>query len=100
SLRRAAAAGRSAHFDLAGIDELPDASTLERVSALSLRGYMANQLLRDIDVMSMAHSLEVRVPFLDPVVADTAFSLPDGAKLGDLSKVRVSRMSTYRATGA
>jgi len=27
--------------------------------------YMQNQLLRDTDVMSMRHSLEVRVPFLD-----------------------------------
>jgi asparagine synthase (glutamine-hydrolysing) len=27
--------------------------------------YMQNQLLRDTDVMSMAHGLEVRVPFLD-----------------------------------
>jgi asparagine synthase (glutamine-hydrolysing) len=27
--------------------------------------YMQNQLLRDTDVMSMSHSLEVRVPFLD-----------------------------------
>ena len=26
---------------------------------------MQNQLLRDTDVMSMAHALEVRVPFLD-----------------------------------
>ena len=27
--------------------------------------YMQNQLLRDCDVMSMAHGLEIRVPFLD-----------------------------------
>ena len=27
--------------------------------------YMQNQLLRDADVMSMAHGLEIRVPFLD-----------------------------------
>jgi asparagine synthase (glutamine-hydrolysing) len=30
--------------------------------------YLSAQLLRDIDVMSMAHSLEVRVPFADPGV--------------------------------
>ena len=30
------------------------------------RGYLSSVLLRDIDAMSMAHSLEVRVPFLDP----------------------------------
>ena len=27
--------------------------------------YMQNQLLRDADVMSMAHGVEIRVPFLD-----------------------------------
>lgn len=30
------------------------------------RAYLSYVLLRDIDAMSMAHSLEVRVPFLDP----------------------------------
>jgi len=33
---------------------------------LEQRGYLSTVLLRDIDAMSMAHSLEVRVPFLDP----------------------------------
>jgi asparagine synthase (glutamine-hydrolysing) len=32
---------------------------------LEQRGYLSTVLLRDIDAMSMAHSLEVRVPFLD-----------------------------------
>jgi asparagine synthase (glutamine-hydrolysing) len=36
-----------------------------RVSALELAGYMRSTLLRDADAMSMAHSLELRVPFLD-----------------------------------
>lgn len=64
-------------------DELPDAPIMSRVSALCLRGYAQNQLLRDIDAVSMAHSLEVRVPLLDPVLTDFALSLPDEAKLGD-----------------
>jgi asparagine synthase (glutamine-hydrolysing) len=52
------------------------------VSGLVLRGYTTNQLLRDIDAVSMSHSLEVRVPYLDPVLADVALSLPDSAKMG------------------
>ena len=40
--------------------------------------------LRDIDAASMSHSLEVRVPYLDPVVADAALSLPDEAKLREI----------------
>jgi asparagine synthase (glutamine-hydrolysing) len=34
-------------------------------SAAEMRGYMADVLLRDSDVMSMRHSLELRVPFVD-----------------------------------
>jgi len=36
-----------------------------QVSALEMSWYMRHQLLRDTDWASMAHSLEVRVPFLD-----------------------------------
>lgn len=35
------------------------------VTRLEMRNYMAHRLLRDTDVMSMAHSLEVRVPLID-----------------------------------
>ncbi|MBS1712896.1 MAG: asparagine synthase (glutamine-hydrolyzing) [Armatimonadetes bacterium] len=36
-----------------------------RVSALELQVYMRNRLLRDSDWAGMAHSLEIRVPFVD-----------------------------------
>jgi len=36
-----------------------------RVSLLELSVYLRSVLLRDSDVMSMAHSIELRVPFLD-----------------------------------
>jgi asparagine synthase (glutamine-hydrolysing) len=39
-----------------------------RVAALEASLYMRNQLLRDIDWASMAHSLEVRVPLVDAVL--------------------------------
>ena len=51
------------------------------VSKLELNGYMANTLLRDTDSMSMAHSLEVRVPFVDVDVAAFALSVPGRMKL-------------------
>jgi asparagine synthase (glutamine-hydrolysing) len=47
---------------------------------LELRGYMHNQLLRDTDVMSMTHSLEVRVPFLDHPVVEFAARLPGSVR--------------------
>jgi asparagine synthase (glutamine-hydrolysing) len=47
-----------------------------QVSLLEMEMYMANMLLRDTDVMSMAHSLEVRVPFLDHRLVEYVWSLP------------------------
>ena len=38
---------------------------IEKVSYLESLTYMSNQLLRDSDVYSMQHSLELRVPFVD-----------------------------------
>ena len=40
-------------------------SDREAISALELQWYMRSQLLRDSDWASMAHSVEVRVPFVD-----------------------------------
>ncbi|MCZ2298213.1 MAG: asparagine synthase (glutamine-hydrolyzing), partial [Chitinophagales bacterium] len=45
--------------------ELNEISYQERVSYFERNFYMQNQLLKDTDFMSMWHSVEVRVPFLD-----------------------------------
>ena len=99
SFKNLARVGREPGLDLQGADELPFAPVLERVSALCLRSYTQNQLLRDIDAVSMAHSLEVRVPFLDPVVTDMALSLPWHAKLGNVNTLSNPTAATYRETG-
>ena len=52
------------------------------ISWLELRSYMLNTLLRDTDAMSMRHSLEVRVPFLDAPLVEYVLSLPETAKRG------------------
>ncbi len=51
-------------------------------SRAELTGYTHSQLLRDTDVMSMAHSLEVRVPFLDHTLVETVLKLPVTAHRG------------------
>jgi len=56
-------------------------SVLQQVSWRELTGYMRNTLLRDSDVMSMAHALELRVPFLDREVITAAFQADDALKL-------------------
>jgi asparagine synthase (glutamine-hydrolysing) len=44
---------------------LYDTADKNRASWMEFNVYMQNQLLRDADVMSMAHGVEIRVPFLD-----------------------------------
>jgi len=52
------------------------------ISWLELRSYLVNTLLRDTDAMSMHHSLEVRVPFLDYPLVEYVLSLPESEKRG------------------
>ncbi len=54
---------------------------VNRTSYLELRHYMANTLLRDSDFMSMAHGLELRVPFIDHKLAEFLFRIPGASKL-------------------
>jgi asparagine synthase (glutamine-hydrolysing) len=89
----------AASNDLLHLDEIPYAETINRVSSLCLRSYTANQLLRDIDSVSMAHSLEVRVPFLDVPLLNLALSLPPAAKIGDVEKFNLPHLCTYHETG-
>jgi asparagine synthase (glutamine-hydrolysing) len=92
-------AGRAEALDLVGIDELARGTPVERVTALCMRGYTTNQLLRDIDAVSMSHSLEVRVPYLDHLLMDVALSLPDSTKIGRPTNLPVAER-TYRSSGA
>jgi len=50
--------------------ELIGADAFQIISAWELRTYMADVLLRDSDVFSMAHSLELRVPLVDRVLLE------------------------------
>jgi asparagine synthase (glutamine-hydrolysing) len=53
------------------------------VSWLEMRCYMASMLLRDTDAVSMARSLEVRVPLLDTPLVEFVGGLPDGLRRRD-----------------
>jgi asparagine synthase (glutamine-hydrolysing) len=52
----------------------------DAVSHAELSWYMQNQLLRDTDVMSMSHSLEVRTPFLDAPLASAVMETDQSSK--------------------
>ncbi|MEQ9188112.1 MAG: asparagine synthase (glutamine-hydrolyzing) [Cryomorphaceae bacterium] len=60
-----------------GFGTLP---TLSRIGIAEMSTYMQNVLLRDTDQMSMAHALEVRVPFLDHELVEYAMHIPDSVK--------------------
>jgi asparagine synthase (glutamine-hydrolysing) len=53
-----------------------DADPLSAVSMLEAGTYMASTLMRDSDQMGMAHSLEIRMPFVDRSVAEAALAIP------------------------
>jgi len=59
------------------------ADPINQASVLDLGGYMSNTLLRDTDVMSMAHGLEVRVPLIDHRVVERLLALSGQVKVRD-----------------
>lgn len=54
---------------------------LSSVGIAEISTYMQNVLLRDTDQMSMAHALEIRVPFLDYELVEYVMGLPDNYKI-------------------
>jgi asparagine synthase (glutamine-hydrolysing) len=63
------------------VAEYTASDPINRVSYLESQWYLRNMLLRDSDFMSMAHGLEVRVPFLDQQLVETCFGIPGKVKL-------------------
>ena len=57
-------------------------SAMQAVQAVDCAEWLPNDLLTKLDRTLMAHGVEGRTPFLDPVVAEFAFRLPDGEKAG------------------
>jgi len=64
---------------------------LTRLQDVDFGVYLVDDLLVKTDRASMAWSLETRVPFMDPVVSDFAFSLPARHKVRGLQKKRLLR---------
>ncbi len=74
------------------LDECDAKDLVEQMQNLDTRLYLAEDILTKVDRASMAVSLEVRAPFLDPHVAEFAASLPAHYKLrGGKSKYILKR---------
>ncbi len=88
---RAELTGRSAAFDPVDVyraryRETVGAEELARLQDVDFGVYLVDDLLVKTDRASMAHSLEARVPFLDPAVTNLAFALPARHKVRGLAK--------------
>lgn len=57
-------------------DRVKDKDEITKMQYLDINTWLWGDILNKADTMSMAHSLEVRVPFLDKEVAKVAFSIP------------------------
>jgi asparagine synthase (glutamine-hydrolysing) len=68
------------HFDT--LPQAVNGDTVNGFNYIELKRYLHDQLLRDTDVFSMAHSIEARVPFLDDVVVDHVTRIPPELKIG------------------
>ncbi len=88
---RAELTGRRAAFDPVDVyraryAETAGAPQLARLQDVDFGIYLVDDLLVKTDRASMAHSLEARVPFLDPLVTNLAFALPTRLKVRGLAK--------------
>jgi asparagine synthase (glutamine-hydrolysing) len=72
-------------------DQTNGSEELARLMGLDLGLFMVDDMLVKTDRASMAHSLEARVPLLDPVVAELALALPSRLKVRRLEKKRLLR---------
>ena len=59
----------------------PGADAIEAYGTFELINYLRNTLLRDADVLGLAHALEIREPFLDDRLIERAMTLPGRMKL-------------------
>jgi asparagine synthase (glutamine-hydrolysing) len=74
-------AGRNGTSSQLGFYVPPQPTLEDEVSYLEMTRYMRNQLLRDSDVMSMAWSLELRVPYVDIRLLEAIEHIPAHLRL-------------------
>lgn len=71
------------------MNTIPDAENLNDVLLTDMNLVLAGDMLTKVDMMSMANSLEVRVPFLDVDVVNFVFSLPEVFKINGQIRKRI-----------
>jgi asparagine synthase (glutamine-hydrolysing) len=73
-------------FDNDFWSDSPKTHLMRSLSIAEMKSYMQHVLLRDVDQMSMASTLEVRVPLIDHQLVEKVIALPDVLKRGKFPK--------------
>ncbi|MDE0910738.1 MAG: asparagine synthase (glutamine-hydrolyzing) [Myxococcota bacterium] len=74
--------GMTSEYEAALLDDYRELSSAkQRFFLYDMRGWMANELLIRADKITMAHSLEARVPFLDHELVELCLSMPPELKV-------------------
>lgn len=71
------------------LKSIPDHESINDILYTDMRMVLSNDMLTKVDLMSMANSLEVRVPFLDYEVVNFIFSLPGEFKINSGIRKRI-----------
>ncbi|MCG8311533.1 MAG: asparagine synthase (glutamine-hydrolyzing) [Cytophagales bacterium] len=71
------------------LNSISDKHDFNRLLLADMQLVLPNDMLRKVDLMSMANGLEVRVPFLDHRVVDYAFQLPVSSKINHQIRKRI-----------
>ena len=83
------------------LGEMGSSRGIQRYLDFDQRYYLPDDILYKVDRISMAHSLEVRPPFLDPRIVDFAAGLPEHFKFrGSNSKYVLRRLMKDKLPGA
>ena len=76
--------------------QIAELSTLRSVTALESEMFLGDRLLRDMDSVSMAHSLEVRVPLADTFLSDRLAGLSDADRYLPIGQKRLLRRQSSK----
>jgi asparagine synthase (glutamine-hydrolysing) len=72
-------------------------TTLQAVTALESEMFLGDRLLRDMDSVSMAHSIELRVPLVDTSLSDGLAGLGDAERYLPIGEKRLLRRQSEHA---
>lgn len=90
--------GRYPHTQLTKpfYDKVQHLDDVTKMQYIDIHFWLIGDILLKADKMSMAHSLEVRVPFLDRVVFDVARTLPTRYKVNQENTKYAMRQAAHR----